>query len=179
MIDPADQRASDEAIKRTTNLTPTEVRVSLNATAIDFQRRVDAAQSITPTISVPKPPGQITSTETKLEGQPISLPTTTDAQNQNPFPSPQTPPVPTGTASNPYEMGENRTTTDPTAANDTWTRAGGPVPSGGGPYDGVVTTNPRYVSNGDGTGILYTRREEFDSNGAIFAIGAELPTTIP
>lgn len=86
---------------------------------------------------------------------------------------------PTGTAATPYEMGENRTTTDPTAANDTWTRAGGPIPSGGGPFDSVVLTNPRYVSNGDGTGTLYTRRVEGDSNGALFAVGAELATPIP
>lgn len=85
-----------------------------------------------------------------------------------------------GTATNPYEMGENRTTTDPTAANDTWTLAEGPDPAG--PVtgtDGVVTTNPRYVSNGDGTGNLYTRRVEYDSNGAIIVIGAEMATVVP
>lgn len=83
MIDPADQKASDEAIKRNTNLTPTEVRQSLNATAIDFQRRVDSAASITPTVSSPSIPAEITSRETKLEGQPITLPT--ENENQNPF----------------------------------------------------------------------------------------------
>lgn len=176
MIDPADQKASDEAIKRNTNLTPTEVRQSLNATAIDFQRRVDAAQSTTPTVSTPQAPAEITSRETKFEGQPVVLPTTTEAQSQNPFPSPQTP-APIGTASNPYEMGENRTTTDPTAADDTWTRAGGPSPSGGGPYDGVVFQTVRAYFDGTNWNLYY-RRVESDSNGAAYAIGAEGQITL-
>lgn len=82
MNDPADQRVSDEAVKRTTNLTPTGVRQALNSTAIDFQRRIDS-RTETITASTPKEPAKITTTETKLDGQPVVLPLTND--NQNPF----------------------------------------------------------------------------------------------
>lgn len=84
MNDPADQRASDEAIKRNTNLTPTGVRQALNATAIDFQRRTDAAAAAVATTSVPKEPAKITISETTLIGQPVTLPLIDD--NQNAFP---------------------------------------------------------------------------------------------
>lgn len=177
MNDPGDQRASDEALKRNTNLTPVGIRQALDATAIDFQRRVDSQASTTPTVSTPKAPQQIVVTETRLDGQPITLPDQND--NQNPFPKNSTGFDGSGTAATPYEMGENRTTTDPTAADDTWTRAGGPIPDtpDAGPFDSVVTTNPRAFFDGTNW-ILYFRREQFDSNGAIFAIGAESAVTL-
>lgn len=84
MNDPADQKASDEAIKRNTNLTPTGVRQALDATASDFQRRIDAQQVAAPVVSTTRQPPSITVSETKLDGQPISLPAEND--NQNPFP---------------------------------------------------------------------------------------------
>lgn len=84
MIDPADQRASDEAIKRNTNLTPTGVRQALQETASDFQRRVDAQSSTTPVDSIPKQVGQITTAQTNLIGAPINL--TDQNDNQNAFP---------------------------------------------------------------------------------------------
>lgn len=193
MIDPADQRVSDEAIKRTTNLTPTEVRVSLNATAIDFQRRVDAAQSITPTVSTPKAPAEITSRETKFDGQPVVLPTISDVSGQDagPFPSPQNPPAPIGSSASPYVMGQNRTTTDPVPADDSWTLAGGPSPSGGGPFTGVQVLVPRFYIDPSGaqdtfndtlgnpvtinifTVYVFSRSITYDSVGAIVAIGPE------
>lgn len=84
-----------------------------------------------------------------------------------------------GTVATPYEMGENRTTTDPTAADDTWTRADGPTPNTPhvGPFDSVVTTNPRAFFDGTHW-ILYFRRTQFDSNGAIYAIGDEEAVTL-
>lgn len=84
MNDPADQKASDEAIKRTTNLTPTGVRQALNATAIDFQRRIDA-QSPQPTVSVPRHPPEIAVSETHLDGAPVVLPFQGN-DSDNPFP---------------------------------------------------------------------------------------------
>jgi hypothetical protein len=88
MNDPADQTASDEAIKRTTNLTPTSFRQSLNQTAIDFQRRIDA-QAAAPVLSTTRQPPQITTSETKLDGQPVTLPL--QDNSQNPFPHNTTP----------------------------------------------------------------------------------------
>jgi hypothetical protein len=82
--DPADQKASDEAIKRNTNLTPTGVRQALDQTASDFQRRVDAQSAAQPTVSTPKEPPQITVSETRLDGQPVVLPMQS-YDDQNPF----------------------------------------------------------------------------------------------
>lgn len=84
MNDPADQKASDEAIKRNTNLTSTGVRQALDATASDFQRRIDAQQVAAPVVSTTRQPPTITVSETKLDGQPIVLPAEND--NQNAFP---------------------------------------------------------------------------------------------
>lgn len=84
MNDPSDQRASDEAIKRTTNLTAVGFREALNVTAMDFQRRTDAAAAAAAATSAPKQPSQITSTETHLDGSPVTLPTT-QQNNPNPF----------------------------------------------------------------------------------------------
>lgn len=86
MIDPADQKISDEAIKRNTNLTATGVRVALDATAIDFQRRVDARNAGAVTTSEPKAPGSgIIFGEASLSGQPVDIPIQQAQQNQNPF----------------------------------------------------------------------------------------------
>lgn len=84
MNDPSDQRASDEAIKRTTNLTPVGVREALNANVIDFQRRTDAAAAVVAVTSAPKQPAHITTSETHLDGSPVTLPTT-QQNNQSPF----------------------------------------------------------------------------------------------
>lgn len=195
MIDPADQRASDEAIKRNTNLTPTEVRQSLNATAIDFQRRIDAQASLDPTVSAPTTPAEITSRETKFEGQSVTLPAQND--NQNPFTKNSTGfDTPTiGTATNPYGLGANRTTTDPDPADDQWSLADGPFPTGGGPYDGVTGPlvrfflDPSLVSSDQFTDTLgntvtitidqiygYKRPITVDSAGRVVLIGPEQAT---
>lgn len=178
MIDPADQKSSDEAIKRNTNLTPTSFREVLNATAIDFQRRVDAQGALAPTISAPRTPAQIRVTETRLDGQPITLPLGND--NQNPFPKNSTGAGEApGTFNTPYIMGTNRTTTDPDPADDYWLASDGPHPTGGGPYDGVSARLSRVIPNPIGAGFIeYARTINFDSANNIFSVTIETETII-
>lgn len=183
MIDPADQKASDEAIKRNTNLTPTEVRQSLNATAIDFQRRVDAAQSITPTVSTPQAPAEITSRETKFDAQPVVLPAITSGEEQNPFP-PTNQPAGTGTDSNPFVMPAGTTISPETT---TWHIESPPAGTDGvqlvSPIRYFVDASPdttQVVSTPGGPVTLnsfivwtFVRPLTFDSLGNLVAIGAE------
>lgn len=184
MIDPADQKASDEAIKRNTNLTPTEVRQSLNATAIDFQRRVDSAASITPTVSTPSIPAEITSRETKLEGQPVVLPS--QDENQNPFPSPQNPPAQTGTSSSPYVMGTDNTQPASSPADDTWDITSPQAGTDGVDIPNIIRafagTSMNYSVDKSGGGTytigvqpvtLFTRELVFNSVGQLVSVAAE------
>lgn len=168
----ADQTEFNKDVAAVTNLTPNQLRNNLRKFVNDQTTAQRIAAQNADTVIVPKSvapdPGM------NLPPNPF-----TDGSRSSTAPLLSNEPK-LGSAVAPYEMGENRTTTDPTAADDTWTRAGGPVPAGGGPWDGsVVTTNPRAFFDGvTMKWILYFRRMEFDSNGVIYAIGGEFPNPL-
>lgn len=165
----AQQIQTARTISRITGLTPNQVRVGLRSTDVTGGTAGGNPNAPEGTVPVSKdlPPNP---TAMQFDPRPFA-----PTGQGGPGAAPTTPD--TGTSASPYEMGENRTTTDPSAADDTWTLAGGQVPNGPntGPFDSVVTTNPRAVfDGGSGKWVLYFRRMEFDSLGAITAIGAEL-----
>lgn len=157
----------ERKVTKDTGLNRNQIRQALHKRAGDFVEQVNAKP-------VRQKETDVESTRETKHSRPQILPALPFSVTNKSLPAVSpTDATEIGSRANPYEMGENRTTTDPTAANDTWTRAGGPSPSGGGPYDSVVTTNPRLFNNGDGTGFIYFRRMLFDSTGVIHTIGAE------
>jgi hypothetical protein len=87
MNDPADQKASDEAIKRNANVTPTGFRQALEATARDFAQRTDAQTILAVSTSIPKEPSKITISQTQLLAEAVTLPDVTqDSPTQSAFP---------------------------------------------------------------------------------------------
>lgn len=161
-------------ISRITGLTPNQVRNGLRSTDVISGPAGGNPNVPEGTVPVSLNVAPLPSPTMQFDPRPFA-----NAPGPGQVAAPVMPDV-VGTATTPYEMGENRTTTDPIAADDTWTRGTGPTPST--PVtgtDGVILTNPRYVSNGDGTGTLYTRRVEADTLGAILTVGAELATPIP
>lgn len=169
----ADQTEFNKDVAAVTNLTPNQLRNNLRRFVNDqtTAQRIAALTASADSISFPKTPPP--DPGMNLPPNPF-----TDGSRSSTSPILANDPKP-GSGIAPYEMGENRSTTDPTAADDTWSRAGGPVPNtpNPGPFDSVVTTNPRAFFDGTNW-ILYFRREQYDSNGAIFAIGAELAVTL-
>jgi hypothetical protein len=73
MNDPKQQSIVDQAIKRDANVTPTSFRQALDATAVDFVRRVDARQASQAAVSKPEPIDQVTSRQTQFFAQPVAL----------------------------------------------------------------------------------------------------------
>lgn len=74
MQDPSTQTQVDQAIKRDANVTPTEFRDALQATAIDFVRRTDAQDATRATVSEPRRPESIQVTTAEFSGQAAILP---------------------------------------------------------------------------------------------------------
>lgn len=167
----ADQTEFNKDVAATTNLTPNQLRNNLRRFVNDQTTAQRIAAQNADTVVVPK--SVVPDPGMNLPPNPF-----TDGSRSSTAPLLANEPK-LGSAVAPYEMGENRSTTDPTAADDTWSRAGGPVPNtpNPGPFDSVVTTNPRAFFDGTNW-ILYFRRMEFDSNGDIYAIGAELAVTL-
>lgn len=174
-----------------TNLSPNQIRTNLRRFVADqtaAQQKAAAAPEGTVPVSqnLPPAPGDGGMSFTPRSFTPNAPASTTTNTTEGGAP---------GTAVTPYIMGTNRTTVDPTPADDFWTLASGPNPAGGGPYDGAfinftsgfmrqVNNGTSYSGQADKAGggvinifqqpvLFFGREVKVDSLGAVVYIGPE------
>lgn len=164
--------ATTRAMAQVTNLSPNQIRTNLRrfiADQTEAQKKAAATPEGTIPVSndLPPAPGDGGMSFVPRPFTPVIPASTTTNNTEGTTP---------GTSATPYVMGTNSTSGGGAVAdNDSWTLAGGPSPSGGGPYDSVaITAWTRIWELGTGSGfIIFTRGVVADSVGNVVRVSVE------